>query len=61
MRYNIGRHLFKPSIDTFVLLTLGNKWVVRPETYTRFYEVRGWKLEAIGSKKLMEDIIHENS
>ena len=54
--YNIGYQVFEPVIGTFILISFGDRQLVRPETTINFFGARGWKLEAIGSRKFMEEL-----
>ena len=48
--------LVTPNRDTYVLLKLHNKILIRPEAYAYYFEVRGWKIEAIGSQQMLKEI-----
>ena len=56
-QYSIGRNLLTPSKDCYILIkNYKGKTLIRPDIYTNFYTTRGWRVEALGTKALMESI-----
>ena len=37
---------------TYILLTIGSRPLIRPESYQYYYEVHGAEIHAVGSKEL---------